>query len=845
MKKTLSGKIIKWVILSVFIIVTTIALLNSLIIKRIVVRMSNEELNILSKLNAQVADGYVNNMFDIAKTLAHQLELVPPYTRGAASKAFVSSFLQLNDKAQGVYVEWIENEAYGGLQSSDELAEAYGVPADYEGFEEIYAFKENGVVGERIVCEADFTEADYFIEAQQRNEPYVKSPYYDPYVGDVIVSVMAPIQDSNGKFLGCVGIDIDSSMLAGINFESGYFDTSYSFLVADNGLIITHSKDSNLLGKDVSILGDLNDVYHLESDIDFVGNSGSWKSISAVKKSEINNNVSTAQWTSNIICAILQILLALILYRVIKRYIKPIGIITHSIERLSHGDLSTGLDFKSNDELGSLALSFEKLKNMVKTLTTKIDDALHQIRNGDIEAKISDQEFEGEYKTTVNAINSLSLELIDDTLTVMNAFGELSNGNFAFELKKFPGKKAVLNEIFDRLKSNLYSINTDIMLLIDSAKDGNLAKRIRSDKYSGDWSALTEGLNSLLEGVDRPIQESKAILVELSKGNFHVDVSHDYKGSFADMMNSFNKMIVTTSSYIEEISRILGNVATGDLSHEITRDYEGQFSIIKDSINHIADILRTTVINIKTAADSVQTGAKQVSVSSLNLSNGASLQASSVEELTASIAVVNEQIQITADKSKDASEFSNKSMENAKSGNEEMIKMLSSMNEIITASNNTSKIIKVIDSIAFQTNLLALNASVEAARAGEQGKGFSVVADEVRSLATRSSQAAKDTARLIEETIDKVNVGMSIANETAGSLEKIVADTDSVSQIINDIYTVMKGQTDVIMQISTGVTQISDIVQTNSAVAEESAAAAEELNSQSDLLADMVAQFKV
>ncbi len=845
MKKTLSGKIIRWVIPSVFIVTSILISFNSIILKRHIEKMSVEELTILSSLNAQTTDSYINGLLDIVEAVAGQLEEVPPYTRGSASKAFVKSFLTLNDKAQGVYVEWLEDEAYGGLKATDELAQTYGVPNDYEGFEEIYFYRENGEIIETFICEPDFTEADYFIESQQLNQPHIASPYYDEYLHYVVVSVIAPIQDSNGRFIGLVGIDVDSSMMSDLDIKSGYFDTGYSYLVSDTGIIATHSKDRGLAGKHISELGNQEDTITAKTEIKFNSYGQPWQSVSAVKKAEVSNNVRNVQIVTHILGTILQFLLALLLYFIIKRYTKPISVITHNVERLSLGDLSADLNFKSNDELGLLAYSFGKLRNMVQMLTSKIDDALIQIRNGDIEAKIASQEFDGEYKTTVDYINTLSEELINDTLTVMNAFNEISNGNFEYELKKFPGKKAMLNDIFDRLKGNLYSMNKDILLLITSARNGDLTRRIQADKYSGDWNKLIQSLNNLIEGVAKPIEESKTILASLSKGNFDVHVNNEYKGSFADMMNSFNKMIVSTNSYIAEISTILENVAMGDLSHEITREYEGQFSLIKESINRISVILRNTVIGIQTSADSVLTGAKQVSVSSSSLSNGASLQASSVEELNAFVAVVNEQIKVTADKAKSANTFSQKSTESAKVGNSEMRMMLSSMHEIITASNNTSKIIKVIDEIASQTNLLALNATVEAARAGEHGKGFSVVAEEVRTLATRSSQAAKSTAILIEETISKVNHGMKTADKAATSLKEIVLDTDSVSQIINEIYVAMSEQTGIISQITAGINQISGIVQTNSAVAEEVAAAAEELNSQSDLLANMISKFKV
>ncbi len=845
MKKTLSGKIIKWVMVSVFCVVSIIIIFNSFFLRKTIVELSEQELDVLSTLNAQVTDSYLNGMYNIVQTMAAQLESVPPYTRGSASQAFVNSFIALNDNVQGVYVEWVKDETYGGLQATDALAAAYGIPEDYEGYQEIYAYREDGQIQTYIACESNYIETDYFKEVQQKNEPYTKSPYYDIYSGKVVLSIIAPIQDESGKFIGCVGIDLDSAVLSSIEFESGAFETSYSYLISDKDMIIVHSKDHELFGEDVSTLGNLDDVFYREHDVLLRGIDKPWQSISAVKKSEINGNVNKEIMFALVLGVSLQLILAFLLFRIIRGYTKPISLITSNVEKLSMGDLSVSLHFESNDELGLLSHSFTKLKNMVQLLTTNIDDLMHQMRNGNIDATISDQDFDGEYKKTVLAVNQLSGELIDDTLTIMDAFGELSNGNFEYQLKQFPGKKAVLNDIFDKLKNNIYAINSDIMVLIAAASEGDLSKRIPADKYAGDWQKLTDSLNCLLETVDAPIQESKEILVQLSHGNFNCNVSNNYKGSFAEMMDSFNKMIGSTKSYINEISTILESVAMGDLSNDITREYEGQFSMIKDSINRIGLILRNTVSGIQASAESVLTGAELLSTSAMNLSTGASEQASFVEQLNASITLVNQQIQETSEKSKSANALSQKSMESAKSGNEGMAQMLSSMDEIITSSNNTSQIIKVIDEIAFQTNLLALNAAIEAARAGEHGKGFSVVAEEVRSLASRSSEAAKDTTSLIEETILKINDGMQIAQETADALKKIVAETDYISGIISDMNTAMMGQTEVVAQIKEGINHIADIVQTNSSVAEESAAASQELNSQSDVLAQMVAQFKV
>lgn len=238
-------------------------------------------------------------------------------------------------------------------------------------------------------------------------------------------------------------------------------------------------------------------------------------------------------------------------------------------------------------------------------------------------------------------------------------------------------------------------------------------------------------------------------------------------------------------------------------------------------------------------------GSKHVSESSISLSQGATEQASSVEELSSSLEEVASQTKLNADSANTVNDLTGKAQSEAQIGNNYMQEMLESMKEINTSSAGISKIIKVIDEIAFQTNILALNAAVEAARAGQHGKGFAVVAEEVRNLAARSAKAAKETTDMIEGSIGKVNDGTKIANQTAEALTKIVEMVTEVAEHVEKIASASTEQSIALEQINQGVMQVSDVVQSNSATAEESAAASEELNAQAELLKETVGHFKL
>jgi methyl-accepting chemotaxis protein len=296
---------------------------------------------------------------------------------------------------------------------------------------------------------------------------------------------------------------------------------------------------------------------------------------------------------------------------------------------------------------------------------------------------------------------------------------------------------------------------------------------------------------------------------------------------------------------IDDGGKVLTAAANKDLSQRLKGNYNGAYSKMKENINTVVQSLDEALSQVSEAVGQVSSASSQISGGAQSLAEGASTQASSLEEVSASLEEMSSMTKQNADNSNHAKILATEAKAAANEGDVSMKKMADAIREIKTSSDNTAKIIKTIDDIAFQTNLLALNAAVEAARAGEAGKGFAVVAEEVRNLAMRSAEAAKNTANMIEESVKNADGGVKITEEVAKSLGQIVDRTQTVGDLIAEIAAASNEQALGIEQVNTAVASMNQVTQQNAANSEESASASEELSSQAAELANMVNEFKL
>jgi len=535
---------------------------------------------------------------------------------------------------------------------------------------------------------------------------------------------------------------------------------------------------------------------------------------------------------------IMNVGLALVLGWFISRIItRPLEAMLQAADRLAVGDVKVKVEAQSEDEIGALAHSFSvmienilaqatiaehlamgdmsveveirseqdllghKLNEVLVNLRLLVDEITQMYENqkaGDIEALIQVEKFQGAYRDLAEGINQAVGLHVSNILLILNILGAYAEGDFSPVMKKLPGKQAIANDKMDLLRDNLLAVISEIEKSSDSAINGLLQHRADASQYRGDYAKIIEGLNEVIEAVANPMAEIRTVFQEMAEGRLNQLMNGEYKGDYNQIQSAINNTVAAFNKVLGEINQI---------------------------------------------AEEVAIGAGQVAESSQSLSQASTEQAASVQEITATMNEVAAQTRQNAVNASRASEMADEVKGNAVYGNEEMQEMLKAMADINDASSKISRIIKVIDEIAYQTNILALNAAVEAARAGQHGKGFAVVAEEVRNLAARSANAAKETTTMIEGSITKVEMGTKIANETALALNKINEGVSSVADLINEIATASNDQASAINQVNVGIGEISEVTQMNTATSEESAASSEELANRAELLKKRVGRF--
>ena len=335
----------------------------------------------------------------------------------------------------------------------------------------------------------------------------------------------------------------------------------------------------------------------------------------------------------------------------------------------------------------------------------------------------------------------------------------------------------------------------------------------------------------------RPLRQAVGIADRVAAGDLEVKIDIDRKDEIGQLVGSMRGMVGS----LQHKGEALRQMANKDLTVSIERASDED--ALADSMITMRDSLRSVLEGVKDAVDQVAAGAGQVSQASQSLSQGATESASSLEEISSSVNQVNGQARQNAETANEANAIARQAAEHANTGNARMLELQQAMSEISGSAQEINKVVKAIDDIAFQINLLALNANVEAARAGKYGKGFAVVAEEVRNLATRSGDAVRETTAIVQQSLTSIQGGSELTDVTAEQLQEIASGSKKVADLLDEIAAASKEQSLAVDQVTQGLGQVDQVTQANTASAEESASASEQLASQADVLRGAVAEF--
>lgn len=477
--------------------------------------------------------------------------------------------------------------------------------------------------------------------------------------------------------------------------------------------------------------------------------------------------------------------------------------------------------------------SYDNYEQTVKRLLSEVDSELQILKKTEV---LSDENYE-EYATALSDWGKIGYSIIE----------EIKNGNDE------NATDAILNNCTPALNKVV-----EIAIKLDELTDEASSEAVRNMvvcTVAGfvviivclvfAFTLTRKTSKKVLETILEPLHAIEDVAMELTEGNLHSTLEYHSDDEIGKLAHSMRKSIRILGTYVDDIDRSMKLFSEGNFDVHPEVEWRGDFVGILNSFMAFQASMAGTIKGIQNVSNEFSGAAEQVASSSNDLADGATNQAAVVEELTATVTGVSEQVEKNSQSAKEISVKVDELGNAISESNGKMHEMVDSMHEISEASKEIDKIITTINEIASQTNLLALNASIEAARAGEAGKGFAVVANQVNVLADQSAQAAKESATLIETSVKAVEKGMVIAGQTAAQLEEVAENSKLITTEVTNIAETLETQTTEIKQINEGIEQINDVVQTNSATSEECAAASQEMSSEAESLREMIRKFKV
>ncbi len=530
----------------------------------------------------------------------------------------------------------------------------------------------------------------------------------------------------------------------------------------------------------------------------------------------------------------------LLSYLVARTISRPIQQASMVARKISAGSYNNDIEVRSGDETGQLLLAMAAMQSTLGYNLHEAREAAEE--NGKIKIAL-------DYISSNVTVSDAEGELIfmnNACVELFNALARSQPNNEGFDARSLVGTRLLdffaddgLREIFAKqlkarecVEYSLWGHEFELTISPVYDAEGNYVARVTQ------WNDIT---------VEREVgREIHQIVDAARSGDLSQQIGLEEKeGFYRELASGINELIVVVSQVVDDIAEAMSKIASGDLTSPIDKDYAGIYGEVKNSVNETISGLRKMVMGMNDTSLQISSSASEIQSGNDELSQRTEQQASSLETTAASMEEITGTVKHNAENAHESSALAAQAKEISERGVGVVRDAIKAMESISESSVRIEEIIHVIDEIAFQTNLLALNAAVEAARAGEQGRGFAVVATEVRDLAGRSSDAAKQIKQLISDSVERVSRGTGLVNEAGETLDGIAESISRVTQIMSEIAHANQEQAIGIEQVNRSIAQIDEVTQQNTALAEQTAAVAISLKNQSVELEQMIARFTI
>jgi methyl-accepting chemotaxis protein len=471
----------------------------------------------------------------------------------------------------------------------------------------------------------------------------------------------------------------------------------------------------------------------------------------------------------------------------------------------------------------------------------KISDNI--IKTGDFSLRVPEIS-KDEVGKTSHALNQL-LENVSHALTgANNTVAAIAAGDFNQRIEgQYVGDLQRLQEGVNNSADNIAKVMTQFGRTMQAMKQGEFKLKLEC-QAEGEYLKMMHNAQDTMDEMNGIIGEINEVMTGMAQGQFNHRVGIAASGEMKVLKDSINESMSQLDEAIKEITKIVVAQSEGDLTQTIQGEYAGDLLRLKEAVNSSLTKLAQIVSQAVQAADIVNSAAKEVSQGSLDLSQRVQQQAAALEQTSATMDQMNSAVQNNTDNAQNAAKVANGVQSEAQLGEQVMKQTIKAMASIQESSHKIAEIVSLIDGIAFQTNLLALNAAVEAARAGDHGRGFAVVAGEVRALAQKSAEAAKDIKHLINESVERIDEGTKLAGESGERLVSITHSIEEVSAMMNQIAQASAEQAEGVSQVHTAISDIDGVTQQNAALVEQTSATSESMSEQANELSRNMSFFK-